>query len=276
MLNDYFRHQADLSALECRLHCPDECTAPGCWMADVIVEVTLFDLIRLSWLLNTRVSYLFSQYCWLGLITSEDNVRYKRLGIKMKKPCHFLSGNRCIVHGSKPLSCVLFPEIYQVKGLMPQLSKKPIFNSFPCLKKALDISENRKKSLKKLRRMNTREQALSHDYLFGIPSFIVCTKPLKKELRRRHPKKRLFSLKDYDILLNETLEATGFLERVFEKTSRLDTMAGIKHVIEKFNDRALMTHLAEKMVRPGVVHRLERHHIKRLKRSLLSPATYFL
>ena len=276
MLNDYFQHQAELSDLECDLRCPNDCSAPGCWMADVIVEVTFVDLIRLSKTLTTRVSDLFSQYCQLGLITCEDNLRYKRLAIKMKKPCPFLSENRCMVHDAKPLSCILFPEIYPVKGLLPQLSQKPIFNSFPCLKKPIAISENRNHALKKLRRMSIQEQALSHDYLFGVPSFIVCAKPLKKKLRRSHPKKNLFSLKDYDTLLNKTLKASGFLESVFEKISRLDTMAGMKHIIEKLNDRVMMTHLVEKMVRPGVVHKLERHHIKKLKRSLLSPAIYFM
>ena len=124
--------------------------------------------------------------------------------------------------------------------------------------------------------MSIQEQALSHDYLFGVPSFIVCAKPLKKKLRRRHPKKKLFSLKDYDNILNKTLKASGFFESVFEKIFRLDTMAGMQHVIEKLNDRVMMTHLMEKMVQPGVVHKLERHHIKKLKRSLLSPAIYFM
>jgi len=276
MLNDYFQHPADLSDLECNLRCPDDCSAPGCRMADVIVEVTFFDLIRFSRPLATPVSHLFSRYCRLGLITCEDNIRYKRLVIKMKKPCSFLSGNRCSVHDFKPLSCILFPEIYQVKGLLPQLSQKPVFNSFPCLKKPIAISEKRNKALKKLRKMSTQEQALSHDYLFGVPSFIVCAKPLKKKLRRRHLKKKVFSLKDYDNILNKTLKATGFFESVFERISRLDTLAGIKNVIEKLNDPAMMTHLVEKMVQPGVVHKLERHHIKRLKRSLQSPAIYFM
>lgn len=276
MLNDYFQHQAELSDLECDLRCSNDCSAPGCWMADVIVEVTFVDLIRLSKALTTRVSHLFSQYCQLGLITCEENLRYKRLAIKMKKPCPFLSENRCMVHDSKPLSCKLFPEIYQVKGLLPQLSQKPIFNSFPCLKKPVAVSENRKNALKQLRRMSIQEQALSHDYLFGVPSFIVCSKPLKKRLRRSYPKKKIFSLKDYDTILNKTLKASGFFESVFEKTSRLDTMAEMKHIIEKLNDSVMMTHLVEKMVRPGVVHKLERYHIKKLKRSHLSPAIYFM
>jgi len=124
--------------------------------------------------------------------------------------------------------------------------------------------------------MSMQEQALSHDYLFGIPSFIVCAKPFKKKLRRIHPKKKLFSLKDYDNILNKTLKAFGFFESVFEKISRLDTMPGMKHIIEKLNDRVMMTHLMEKMVQPGIVHKLERRHFKKLKRSLLSPAIYFM
>jgi Fe-S-cluster containining protein len=274
LLDNYFQRQADISDIEGNFRCPEDCNAPGCSMTDIIVDVTLFDLIRLSRDLTTRVSHLFSQYCQLGLMVCEDNIRYKRLVIKMKKPCLFLSGNRCIVQGSKPLSCILFPEFYQVKGLLPKLSQKPIFNSFPCLKKPITISENRKNALKKLKKMHLQEQTLSHDYLFGVPSFIVCAKPLTKKLRRRHPGKIKFFLKDYDNILNKTLKASGFFESVFEKISRFDTMAGTKHIFEKLNDRVTTTHLMEKMIRPGVVHKLERHHIKKLKRSLLSPAMY--
>ena len=86
MLDDYFQHQADLSDLECNLRCPNDCSAPGCWMADVIVEVTLFDLIKLSQILNIPVSRLFSQHCRLGLVNCEFDLRYKKFLIKLKKP----------------------------------------------------------------------------------------------------------------------------------------------------------------------------------------------
>ena len=95
MLNDYFRHQAGIINIESHFRCPDDCNAPGCWMEDVIAETTLFDLIRL-----------------------------KRLLVKMKKPCPFLCGNRCLVHDAKPLNCILFPEYYEIEGLLPELTKK--------------------------------------------------------------------------------------------------------------------------------------------------------
>ncbi len=90
MLNDYFRYQDDIFNIESNFRCPHNCNAPGCWMADIIVETTLFDLIRLSRALNIPVSHLFLQYCSLGLATCEENIRYKRFLIKMKKPCPFL------------------------------------------------------------------------------------------------------------------------------------------------------------------------------------------
>ena len=121
-----------------------------------------------------------------------------------------------------------------------------------------------------------QEQALSHDYLFGVPSFIVCAKPLTKKLRRRYPGKKKFIFEDYDKILNTILKASGFLESFFVKISRFDTEEGMEHILEKLNDRVMMTHLMEKTVRPGVVHKLERHRIKKLKRSLLSPAIYHM
>jgi Fe-S-cluster containining protein len=276
MLNNYFQHQAHIFDIECNFRCPDDCNAPGCRKADIIVEVTLFDLIRLGRFLNTPVSHLFSQYCHLGLMIYENNIRYKKLLIKMKKPCLFLSRNECVVHNAKPLNCKLFPESYHIKGLLPKLSKNPLFYTFPCLKKPIVISEKRKTALKKLRRMSLLEQALSHAYLFGVPNFIIDEKPLRKKLRRSHPKHRNLSLQDYDKLLNKLLKSYSFIESVMEKISRLDAESEIKNLFEKLSDRVMMEHLMEKMVRPVVVHRLERDDIKQLKRRLHPPAICFM
>jgi len=128
---------------------------PGCRKADIIVEVTLFDLIRLVRFLTTPVSDLFSQYCHLGLMICEDNIRYKKL-------------------------------------------------------------------------------------------------------------------------LNKLLKSYSFIESVMKKMSRLDAESEIKNLFEKLSDRDMMEHLMEKMVRPVVVHRLERNDIKQLKRSLHPPAICFM
>lgn len=276
MLNNYFQHQANIADIECDFRCPDDCNAPGCLKADIIVEVTLFDLIRLSRFLSTPVSHLFSQYCHLGCMIFEDNIRYKRLLIKMKKPCLFLSGNQCVVHDAKPSNCTLFPENYQIKGVLPNLSKNPLFYTFPCLKKPIVISGKRINALKKLIRMSSLEQALSHAYLFGAPSFIIDEKPLRKKLRRSHSKHQNLSLQDYDNLLNNLFKSYRFIESVMEKISRLDAASEIKNLFEKLSDRVMMEYLLEKMVRPVVIHRLERDDIKQLKRSLHPPAICFM
>lgn len=120
------------------------------------------------------------------------------------------------------------------------------------------------------------EQALSSYDLFGVPSFIVDSKPLKKRLKRDHPKGRAFSIQDYDRLLHEMINAIGFFEKVMEKISALDQRNRMKNLFENLNDRITMRHLMKGLVRPEVVHRLENEHIKRLKRSLLSPEIYFM
>jgi len=276
MLDDFFQHQAELSDLECNLRCPNNCSAPGCWMADVIVEVTLFDLIKLSQILNIPVSRLFSQHCRLGLMNCEFDLRYKKFLIKLKKPCFFLMEKRCRVHGSKPLSCVLFPEYQQIKGLIPELTRNPIFSGFPCLENPIVVSDKRNRALKNLRRMSLMEQALSSYVLFGVPSFIVDSKPLKKRLKRDHPKGRVFSIQDYDRLLYEMLKSNGFFEKVMGKISALDQRARMKNIFEKLNDRITMRYLMKDLVRPKVVHRLENEHIKRFKRNLHPPAIHFM
>jgi Fe-S-cluster containining protein len=270
MLNDYLKHLADIFDIESNFRCPDECDAPGCRMAEIIVEITLFDLIRVGLALNTPVSQLFSQYCRLGSAPCEENIRYSRLVIKMKKPCPFLSGNRCAVHDAKPLNCRLFPENYQITGLLPELSEKPIFHTFPCLKKPIAISEKRYTALKKLQKMCSLEQALTYDYLFDTPNFIIDAKPLTKELRHNHPKTRTFSLQDYDKLLHDILNSLNFLEPVIKKIIEMDTDAGVKKLFEQLGDRVKMEHLMGKTARLNVVYKLKRHHMKQCKRILRS------
>jgi Fe-S-cluster containining protein len=183
---------------------------------------------------------------------------------------------QCRVHGSKPLSCVLFPEYQQIKGLIPELTRNPIFSGFPCLENPIVVSDKRNHALKKLRRMSLMEQALSSYVLFGVPSFIVDSKPLKKRLKRDHHKGRAFSIQDYDRLLHETIKSNGFFEKVMGKISALDQRTRMKNIFEKLNDRITMRYLMKDLVRPKVVHRLENEHIKRLKRNLLPPAIHFM
>jgi hypothetical protein len=137
--------------------------------------------------------------------------------------------------------------------------------------------------------MSSLEQALSHAYLFGVPSFIIDEKPLRKKLRRSHSKHQNLSLQDYDNLLNNLLKSYRFIESVMEKISGLDAASEIKnlfeklsdrvmmeYLLEKLSDRVMMEYLLEKMVRPVVIHRLERDDIKQLKRSLHPPAICFM
>ena len=124
--------------------------------------------------------------------------------------------------------------------------------------------------------MSLLEQALSHAYLFGVPSFVIDEKPLRKKLRRNHPKHRNLSLQDYDNLLNKLLKSYSYGEDVMKKISRLDAASEIKNLFKKLGDRVIMEHLMEKMVRPVVVHRLERDDIKQLKRRLHPPAICFM
>ena len=276
MLNSYFQHQTKLFNTDCNFRCPDDCNAPGCRKTGIIVEVTLFDLIKLGRFLNTPVSHLFSQHCCLGLTVCKYNIRYMNLLIKMKKPCRFLSGDQCSVHDVKPLSCILFPELYQVQGLLQELSIKPLFHSFPCMKKPVVVSETRKKAIRKLEKLSLQEQALSYAYLFGIPNFIIDKKQLRKKFRQIHPKHRKLFLQDYDNLLNNLLKSYSFIESVKEKIFRLDTESEINNLLEKLSDRIMMENLMEKMVQPVVVHRLKKDGIKQLKRSIHPPEIFFM
>jgi len=275
MIASYFQRQAELARRECNMRCPDDCSAPGCWMADVVVEVNLFDLIRLGLALKTTVSSLFIYHCYLGYQTFENNPRYQRLLIKLKKPCSFLQKAGCTVHESKPLNCVLFPEYHQIKGLLPELRRDPIFRKFPCMQGDIFISDERGGVLKKLRQMSRKEEALSGYMLFDTPAFIIDTKPLARQLKKNNPTDQATTRQDYDRLLSETLEPTGIFSGVKDKIFQLDARAGMESVFEKLGDDALMQPLLEKINSQEFVYRLKGKDLKRLRRRIQPPDVIF-
>lgn len=276
MLESYFHYQAKLAETESSLECPEDCSAPGCWMGDVSVEVNLFDLIRLSQAIDTPVSGLFFNHCYLGLQACELNPRYYRLIIKLKKPCHFLKKSRCAVHGSKPLNCVLFPEYHQIIGHWPKLAESRIFGSFPCIKSEIMVADERSRALKKLRTISSREEAFSYYFLLGLPSFIIDSKPLTKKLKQASLKDRVFTSKDYEKILDTKLKSTGFLDIIIAKISQLDTRKSMESLIAKVQDDILVEPLLEKKDHPEIVHCIKGNSFKRLKRKLRQPAVLFM
>ena len=276
MIERYFQYQADLAVTESNMLCPEDCDAPGCRMADVIVEVSLFDLIRLSLALNTPVSSLFLNHCHFGFQSCELNPRYLSLLIKLEKPCHFLQKSRCKVHGFKPLNCVLFPEYHQIIGLIPELSKRPVFNRFPCLKSEIAVSDKRSEALKKLRKMSSREEALSCYFLLGIPSFIIDSKPLAKQLKRSGLKSKSFSIPDYDRLLKEELKTIGLFDGIMDKVALLDTRQQMESFFSQLEDKTLIRSLLEKMAKPEIVFRVDGNRLKPMKKHLQRPEIIFM
>jgi len=276
MIERYFQYQADLTVTENNMLCQENCDAPGCQMADVIVEVSLFDLIRLSLALNTPVSSLFLNHCHFGFQSCELNPRYLSLLIKLEKPCHFLQKYRCKVHGFKPLNCVLFPEYHQIINLIPELAKRPVFNRFPCLKSEIAVSNERSEALKKLRKMSKREKALSCYFLLGIPSFIIDSKPLAKQLKRSDLKSKPFSVRDYDRLLKEELRTTGLFDGITDKIALLDTRQQMESFFSQLEDKTLIRSLLEKMAKPGIVFRVDGNRLKPMKKHLQRPEIIFM
>ena len=276
MLDSYFQYQGSLAETESDFHCPEECDAPGCWMEDINIEVTLFDLIRLSLDLNTPVSDLFFHHCHIGLEVFEINRRYKRLLVKLKKPCPFLKETRCGVHGSKPLNCILFPEYHYIKGLFSELAEQPAFDRFPCLKEEIIVSEKRSRALEKLKKMGGREEALSYYFLFGGPSFIMDSRPLTRLLKKENPQKESFTMRDYDKCVHERLKPAGFFDNIEKKINMLNELPGITRLFDQLSNGTLMLPLVEEMAKPETVFKIEGNQVKRLKRYLQPPEVIFM
>ena len=276
MLASYFQYRADLVATSCRFQCPASCDAPGCWASEVIVEVTVFDLIKLGQVLNTPISSLFFDHCCLGFQTSELNQRYKRLLLKMIKPCHFLQKTLCAVHDSKPLNCVLFPEYHQAKDLLSEFSKHSIFSKFPCLTGDITISDKRRHALEKLRRISRIEEAVSCYFLLDTPSFIIDPKPFNKRLKKDLSTNNPITVQEYDRLFVNTLKKAGLFNSIKDKVFELDTPSGIENIVSKLDQDAFVRPLLQKVRRPEVIYKLKRNRISKHKRKLVPRALTFM
>jgi Fe-S-cluster containining protein len=268
MLERYFQYQADLAATERNMLCPEDCDAPGCWMTEVVVGVSLFDLIRLSLALNTPVSSLFLNHCRFGFQCNEFNPRYLNLSIKLEKPCPFLQKARCRVHSFKPFDCVFFPEYHQIAGILPELANRPVFKKFPCLKSKITVSKQRSQALKELKKMSIREEALSCHFLLEIPSFVIDTKPLVKQLKKSGLKSKSFSAGDYRRELYEQLKSTGLFDGIMDKVTRLDSRQGMESLFGQLENNTLIKALLEKKARPEIVFRFDENRLKPVKRYL--------
>lgn len=268
MLERYFQYQADLAATERNMLCPEDCDAPGCWMTEVVVCVSLFDLIRLSLALNTPISSLFLNHCRFGFQCNELNPRYLNLSIKLEKPCPFLQKTRCRVHSFKPFDCVFFPEYHQIAGLLPELANRPVFKKFPCFKSKITVSNQRSQALKELKKMSIREEALSWYFLLEIPCFIIDTKPLVKQLKKSGLKNKSFSAGYYHRQLYEKLKSTGLFHGILDKVTRLDTRQEMESLFGQLENKPLIKALIEKKERPEIVFRVDENRLKPVKRYL--------
>jgi Fe-S-cluster containining protein len=276
MLERYFQYQANLAATERDMLCPEDCDAPCCWMTEVVVSVSLFDLIRLGLALNTPVSSLFLNHCCFGFQCNELNPRYLNLSIKLERPCPFLQKARCRVHSFKPFDCVFFPEYHQIAGVLPELANRPVFKKFPCLKSKITVSDQRSQALKELKKISTREEALSCYFLLEIPSFIIDTKPLVKQLKKSGLKNKSFSAENYHRQLYEKLKSTGLFDGITDKVTRLDTRQEMESLLGQLENKTLIKALLEKKARPEIVFRVDENRLKPVKRYLQRPDLIFM
>lgn len=276
MLERYFQYQAGLAAAERNMLCPEDCDAPGCWMNEVVVGVSLFDLIKLSLALNTSVSSLFLNHCRFGFQCNELNPRYLNLSIKLEKPCPFLQKARCRVHSFKPLDCVLFPEYHQIAGLVPELAKRPVFKKFPCLKSEITVSDQRSQALKELKKMSNREEALTYYFLQEIPCVIIDAKPLAKQLQKSGLKNKSFSAGNYHRQIYEKLKSTGIFDGIMDKVTLLDTRQEMERFFDQLENQTLIKALLEKIARPDIVFRVDENRLKPMKRYLRQSDLIFM
>jgi hypothetical protein len=88
-LSAYFRTRAHLAASESEFHCDPVCTRPGCKNKNLLVPVSLIDLMGAAMHHDESVIAMYQRHYTLGLFPNEPNDWIRQVSLRLKKPCPF-------------------------------------------------------------------------------------------------------------------------------------------------------------------------------------------
>lgn len=176
------------------------CSAPGCRIKGVRVQVTVFDLIALMDETALPLHDIFERAVQAGITESDFGWPYRAFHMVVKKPCPFLKDHLCEVHEAKPLACRVFPEAFILRGKLEELRRHPEFRFFPCFITPPKLDDDGIAAVRRFDAMWRSERAVSNHFVFGAPVALVDSRRLPDEAEEQE---RLFSSPDLLMMFRE-------------------------------------------------------------------------
>ena len=280
-LTAYFHTRAHLANHESDFHCDPACTRPGCKNNDILVPVSLVDLMGAAQQHNESVGATYQRFYTLGLLPTEHNDWIKKVSLRLNKPCPFLEHDRCTIYPVRPLACIIFPEYLVLEDRFELEAGKGPFRDFFCLRSQLRLSPERAEVVGRLKKMWEREILISNFYLFDHGSCYIDCSNLTKELEQA----------DKNLMESEAMEigeppgtiAHQVMEHIFRersagcptfdgvkaKINRLDDPEGRAEFLQLLHDDRLMQKLMRRVDNRDLIFGIGKGKLKASRRSLL-------
>lgn len=166
-LTNYFQTRAHLASAHANFRCDPACSRPGCKNPDMLVQVSIVDLLGIAMHLEEPVSTVYRRYCSLGLFPDERIDWIRVVALKLKKICPFLENDLCGIYPVRPLPCILFPEYLMAEGKFPAYAGNDYFRNFLCLQGPLLLAPERAQIMSRIKKMWLKENLISSFYLFN-------------------------------------------------------------------------------------------------------------
>ena len=284
-LSAYFRTRAHLASSESEFHCDPVCTRPGCKNHNLLVPVSLIDLMGAAMHHDESVVAMYQRHYTLGLFPNEQNDWIKQVSLRLKKPCPFLKNDQCTSYQVRPLACVLFPEYLVSEGRFQAEAGKELFRAALCLQSPILLSPQRAEVLKRLKKMWERETLISSFYLFNHSHCHIDFSNLTKELLQAAGTLRdaaptetsatraAIPNRVLEHFLQEHSAGCQTFEGLSAKLNRLDNQEGQVQFLQLLQDDRLLKKLMGSVDDRDLIFRFVKGKLQTTRRSLL-PGEY--
>ena len=279
-LADYFRTRARLASAGSDFHCDPDCPRPGCKHPDLLLQVSIVDLLGLAGQLEESVATVYRRYCSLALFTDGRTDLLRMVALKLQRPCPFLAEDLCGIYPVRPLPCMLFPEYLAAEDKLAATAQEEHFRDYLCLHRPLLLSPERAKIMARLKQMWVRETLFTSIYLFGQGPCYLDFSNLARELRQQA--KAGMAPEAAENLAPGALPHSALQSFFEEQLAGLEPFAGVEAKLEAldnletqeqflklFQDDLLFNQLQQSRDDRALVWRFARGKLKAKRRSLL-------
>jgi Fe-S-cluster containining protein len=280
-LTAYLQTRANLANHGSDFHCEPACTRPGCKNNDIVVPVSLVDLMGAAHRQSESVWATYQRYYGLGLLPTEHNEWIRKVSLRLNKPCPFLENDGCSIYPVRPLACIMFPEYLVGAGRFELEAGRKEFRDFFCLRRPLVLSPERAEVVRRLQKMWEREMLLSSFYLFNHGSCYIDFSDRTKDLGEadktlREAESREISEPEGTIphqvmeqFFRERRAGCPTFDGVSARIKRLEDQEGQARFLELLRDDGLLQKLHSRRDDRDLIFRFGRGKMKASRRSLL-------